>query len=192
MAGGYSWLTREVWNETYRRAYLYARKLRHPPHEAEDFAQAAMAAALDPEKSPWVPLGAVDFASHVCNLLYSAHGNHVQSYGVLHANVPLTDEALGAQVDHGAPDATLARNHEQELARARYEALLERTKDDALVSRLLEDDEEDGHDTSTERALAAGHTLDEIKFARQRLKRHIEAVLRQMPGPHDGKKGGKP
>jgi len=185
----YGWLTRDVWTRTWRRAYLFALKLKHPPHEAEDFVQAAVTDALDPAAKPWVPGAKPDFASHVCNLVYSAHGNHVQSYEVLNARVPLTHSALRGEAAPGDPEEALMAKGEDELAAARYDALLERTEADTLVSLLLEDGE---GETSTERAVTAGHSLDDIKFARQRLKRHIQAVVRALPSPEDpdGEKGG--
>jgi hypothetical protein len=51
-----------------------------------------------------------------------------------------------------------------------------------LVDAAETDDEED---TSTARATAAGYSAREIEFARRRLARHIEAVVREFPNPTD-------
>jgi len=178
--GAKLWLTRAVWTEAWGRAYAYALRLKHPKHEAEDFAQGAIVAALDPAKSEWVPLAPVDFPSHVCNLLWSAHGNHVQSYAVRNASFPLTEEALDSQVDARDSHVVLLETRWAAFAEARYRALLDRVAGDALVSLLLADGK---GESSTKRAVAAGHTLDEIEAARKRLKRHIRAVVLQMPTP---------
>jgi hypothetical protein len=177
---GYAWLTPDVWRRTWRRAYLFALRLKHPPHEAEDFVGAAVLDALDPQEKPWAPLGEKDFASHVCNCLYSRHGNYVQSYDYQNARVPLTHEVLAGQVNTRTPEQIACETEDNELAGRRYDALLDRVEKDALVSLLLEDGE---GESSTDRARAAGYSLDDIEAGRKRLKRYIEAVVKQFPAP---------
>lgn len=178
--GGYEWLTRDVWNRAWRRAYLLALRLSHPSERAEDFVQAAITEALDPDDKPWSAQGTVDFASHVCNLLRGAHGHSIEGYELLCVGAPLTRKAPGRLLHAPTLEATLREPRDAALARSRYHALLERVHKDALVSLLLEEGQ---GESSTNRAREAGYSREDIKDARQRLKRHIQVVVEHIPDP---------
>jgi len=74
---------------TYKRALLYGLELTRRKARATELVQEAMFAALegptawDPEKHP-------DFASHVCNLMWSHNGNASQSYEATHSDGAIT------------------------------------------------------------------------------------------------------
>jgi hypothetical protein len=159
-------------------------RLVHNQAIATEYVDAAMMRALDPNERPWKPGSKLSFEQHVCSVLWSAYGNLLQKEQALLEKPPgdIRDVPVG---DARNPVRVLLDNKREQLANTRYEALFVRAKDDALVLLLL-DETKDGRSTS--RALAKGYTLGEVEAARKRLKRYIEAVVKDHPGPYE--KGG--
>jgi DNA-directed RNA polymerase specialized sigma24 family protein len=172
-----------AFREARKRALAYALTLTKSPPRAEDLVQSAMAAALDPDRSLWDPSVHPDLASHLCNLVLSRHGNESKSYRLKKASHRITDDIAARAADPGDPEKHVLRGEQEAEGDARDRALRARVAKDALVGLLLDHDAS-GERTSTARALEAGYTLDDIELARARLKRHIQAVVREREATH--------
>jgi DNA-directed RNA polymerase specialized sigma24 family protein len=167
----------------YVRGFTYALKLTRRKARADELVQSAMVAALD-GPTAWDPATHPAFDSHVCNLIWSHYGNASQSYEATHSEGALTDAHENRRTEALLdPEETLLDSAQESLAAQRTEALDTRVADDPPV-RLLRDASDAGED-STARALAAGYSAREIEFARRRLARHIEAVMREFPTPSE-------
>jgi hypothetical protein len=181
-------VARDIVADAYERALLFAMRLGHRRDVAADFAQAAILRAIDPNDAPWRPGDKPDFASHVCNLLYSAHGNASQSYEAEHREMPRDeddDDPLDVAAEGAEAEAALDDERRRRHDDARYALLMERIEADPLLVLFLASG---SNKTSTERALEAGYSLHEIKLGRERLAGHIAAVNRQMPPlPDEGR-----
>jgi hypothetical protein len=168
---------------TYKRALSYAMRLTGRKAHASELVQDSIVAALD-GPSAWDPTRHPAFDSHVCNLVWSRYGHSTDSYEALHSEGSVTDAHENRRTEALLdPEETLLDGKHEALAAQRTAALDARVADDAQVRLLL--DAADADDDSTSRATAAGYSAREIEFARRRLARHIEAVMREFPNPTD-------
>ncbi len=189
MAAAFS-LTPAQWQAARRCALTRAIKLTRSVDRGTELADAAVAEALDPDAKPWDPKVYPDLGEYLCSLVWSLHGNELTSYRVTHASERLSEAENEAVPSSRNPDRLVMDARDEAKAARRNAALLRRVEGDALVMLLLEesdDDEayEDGEEAarpnaeppSTRRALEKGYTLKDIKNARERLKRHAQAVV---------------
>ena len=124
------------------------------------------------------------FSKYVCSLVLSRYGNEQKSYRLRKASHVLTPEIEATAADRSTPETNALLVESETEGDRRYEMLLARVAGYPLVKLLLGDDPPD-EERSTERARAAGYSLDDIKIARERLKRHIQAVAREFESMRD-------
>lgn len=159
---------------------------------ATELVDAAVAEAIDPDARPWDPSLEPSLGEYLCTLVWSLHGNELTSYRVTHASERLSEAEDESVPSSRNPDRMVMKARDEAKAARRNAALLRRVQGDALVMLLLEDSDDDEPDEdderpgeriaeppSTRRALKKGHTLQEIKNARERLKRHAQAVVEE-------------
>jgi hypothetical protein len=183
-------LTPAQWQAAMRRALTRAVKLTRSVDRGKELADAAIAEALDPDARPWDPNAYPDLGDYLCSLVWSLHGNELTSYRVTHASERLSEAEDESVPSSRNPDRLVMEARDEAKAARRNAALLRRVQGDALVLLLLEDSDDDESDEdgerpaeriaeppSTRRALEKGYTLKEIKNARERLKRHAQAVI---------------
>ena len=128
----------------------------------------------------------------MCDFVWSRYGHEITSYHVTHASERLSEAENESVPSSRNPDRLVMDARDEAKAARCNAALLRRVDGDALVMLLLEENdddepEEDGEQPprpnaeppSTLRALKKGYTLQEIKNARERLKRHAQAVVEE-------------
>ncbi len=185
--------TAEQWIEARERALKRAFELTKRKERAKELVHQAIMAAIDPDQHLWDPERQPDLGAYLCSLVWSIHGNELQSFRVTNASDRLDLAPDRAAPSSGNPERLLAAARTNAEA-AQFEAAVARiSKGDALVTLLLESshdalyDDETTKDlahepASTRRALAKGYSLTDVRNARKRLQRYALSAVREIKG----------
>jgi hypothetical protein len=149
-------LTPQEWAEAVKRALKRAKELTRSKERSMELVQAAIAVAIDPER-PWDTAKHRTFADHLCDVVWSLHGNEVQSYRVTRASHELDEAAEegGPPPSSSRPLALLATKREATKAGRLYAELRRRVVDDPLIVLLID------HDADADLRAQEGDEVDE-------------------------------
>jgi DNA-directed RNA polymerase specialized sigma24 family protein len=165
----------------YRVAYWFTRS----PHEAQEVAQEACAAVIDPERRPWDPARHPNFTTYLCrvvksialNRATSARDHYEREAGVAYA-VAQGDAAPSAE-DSLLEYARERRTRERQ--ERLFAALIDELSDDPLARRLALLSR-DGIDRPADQARAEQRPIEEIRAARKRVQRAVEKLVAAARG----------
>jgi hypothetical protein len=187
-------ITQKEWRRVRRAAWKRAWDLTHNVSRARELVDAAFADAVDPDANPWRVGDPKTLTQHICDRVWSRFGNQITSYEWQNVRDEYDDETMEHPHHRWNPERLLIAKEEEQKAMRLRAALQLRIKDDPLIGVLLEENVEpepdpEERDTkgrpegtqaeSTRRALKAGYTALEIRLARERLKRHAIAVMKE-------------
>jgi DNA-directed RNA polymerase specialized sigma24 family protein len=160
----------------YRVAFWFTRS----PQEAQEIAQEACAAVIDPKRRPWDPARQPDFVTYLCwvvksialNKATSARDRYERDAGVAYAVIQ--GDAAPSPEDMFLEHARERRNRERE--ERLFAALVDALSDDPLA-RQLALLSRDGIDRPADQERAAQRPIEEIHAARKRVHRAIEKLV---------------
>jgi hypothetical protein len=193
MSGGVQ-ITKAEWRKAWRIAYKRAWDLTHSKSRCRELVSLAFADVGDPPGEPWTPNGRQTLAQYVCSRVWSRFGNQITSYEWQNVRDEVDEDTMEHPLYRWNPETLLLAKEEVERATRLRGSLDVRVKGDPLIALLLQENVEPPPDPnprgvggrpegteaeSTRRALKAGYTLEEIKAARLRLKRHAIAVMKE-------------
>jgi DNA-directed RNA polymerase specialized sigma24 family protein len=143
---------------------------------ADDLVQEALRRAIDPEGDLWDPDVEPLFAKHVMRIIDNIHRGERDKREVrLDPRNKATVEERTTRRSVTPEDAALDAEGDRS-ARKTLEAVRADLRDDPLALRVVELSE-NGVDRPAEQAAATGARIEEIRNARKRVQRAIEAVL---------------
>jgi DNA-directed RNA polymerase specialized sigma24 family protein len=173
----------KLWGRAYADALRFALYLTHDQSHAEELAADALAAALDPDRSPWRPDGDLTLSQHVVRLVRGLFKDEASKKGrrgdpvvvatlreTMHASMPRPDARIHAMEHQSHGAARMAE------VRAQLDPLAQRVLD--LFGEGL---------TRKEQALKLGVDVREVYRACERIAARVRGLPRAGPDgePHD-------
>jgi len=138
-------LTLLEWQDAHKQALARALQLTKSKPKALEIRDAAVAAALAPDATPWDPARET-FAQYLCDLVWSRYGNESKSYRVTRASDRITDETDRAPPSSRDADRLMVRRQVEDRTERLRAELRRRIEGDALVQLLVERHDEDYDD----------------------------------------------
>jgi hypothetical protein len=156
---------------------------------ADDLVQEAIQRAIDPDGDPWDPDVEPLLAKHLMRIIDNIHRGERDKREVrLDPRNKATVEERTARHPVTPEDAALAAEGDR-AARRTLEAVKAALGDDPLALQVVALSE-DGVDRPADQVMATGARIEDIRNARKRVQRAIEAALRgdaavRPPAPRD-------
>ncbi len=175
-------VTDDEWKRVSRRLTLYAFATIRKRwwHEAEDLAEDALLAVIDPDKRKWDRLAQPESFEHLASLV-RANASMNRMMRRRHRDTEYEEENEKGDTPETNPKT---RSHEEELihgerGRRVIAAVRERAPTDERVNKVL-GLLEAGIDTMAEHAAHVGCTLMEARNARVRLARLVKRIEKEL------------
>jgi len=144
---------------------------------ADDLVHEALARALDPNGDPWRPEVEPELARHLMRIMDNLHRGE-QDKALIRRDprhvVAVNERTLSPSE---TPEDLALRKEQDTQAMQRLAALKERIADDELALAIVDLARDHRFERPAEQAEATGRTIDEIRNARKRVKRAVEALI---------------
>ena len=144
---------------------------------APDLVHEAVARALDPNDDPWRPEVEPDFARHVMRII--ANINRVEKDTEYRQRDPRYAATILERMTTipKAPDDELLAAESDARAERLLATLRERLADDALALQIVDLASDGDFTRPADQVLATGHPIEEIRNARKRVSRALDAIV---------------
>ena len=144
---------------------------------APDLVHEALVRALDPNDDPWRPEVEPDFARHVMRII--ANINRVEQDKEYRQRDPRSIAAALERMTTTpkAPEDELLAAESDARAERLLATLRERLANDALALRIVNLACDGEFTRAADQAVATGHPIEEIRNARKRVSRALDAIV---------------